>query len=418
MSEALLEKRLRRAKAQVAILEEMIEQKTRALYLANEELKEHLGYLRKLQALIPAAILVIREDGSIRELNRSAYALLGIERGRESDLRLRDLWPEHPSRFSELSLVETEWMLGGEASPVLLSTASVDEDPERGDVVFVVSDLRRSKRMEVELRHAQKLESIGSLAAGVAHEINTPMQFVGDNVAFLQESFGDLLALVEKCTGALCEGPRKAEVERWMEEADLAFVRERLPKSFVRTTEGIERVNAIVAAMKAFSHPGRDKAPADLNEALVTTLAVAKNEYRYVADVREDYGELPLVHCVVGDLNQVFLNLIVNAAQAIEAHLSSGSRGEICITTGVVNGFAEVKIKDNGGGIDEEIQSRVFDPFFTTKAVGKGTGQGLSLAHAIVSERHGGTIHFESEAGVGTTFVVRIPIAAAGEEAA
>ncbi len=428
MSEEVLQKRLARAKQRVAILEGMIEDSTRALFLSNEELKGNLSYLRKLQAMIPAAVVVVRKDGSLREMNRSAHELLGVDPVDDIRLQLPDFWPDVPSSLADVALLEAEWLANGEPLPVLISSATLDEDETKGDVVIVASDLRDRKRMEVELRHAQKLESIGQLAAGVAHEINTPMQFVGDNVAFLRESFDDLMRLLERAMEVAAESPRGGEVAELAEELDLDFLQGRLPKSFSRTMDGIERVTSIVGAMKAFSHPGTGKAPADLNEALQTTLAVATNEYRYVADVETDFGDLPMVHCRVGDLNQVFLNLIVNAAHAIQeryanaaeqgAANSQGERGTIRISTRVDGTSAEIRIEDDGGGIPEAIQARVFDPFFTTKSVGKGTGQGLSLAHTVIAERHRGTIHFESTPGEGTTFVIRIPIAAAAPEQA
>ena len=184
--------------------------------------------------------------------------------------------------------------------------------------------------------------------------------------------------------------------------------------------DGIGRVAAIVRAMKEFSHVDRsaEKTPADLNKALESTLVVARNELKYVADVEVDYGELPLVVCHLGDLNQVFLNLLINAAHAIRQVVGDGSggKGKIVITTRQDQNFVEIAIQDSGTGIPEEIQSRIFEPFFTTKPVGQGTGQGLALAHTIIVRKHGGRIWFETVLGKGTTFFIRMPISPSGSE--
>jgi signal transduction histidine kinase len=282
-------------------------------------------------------------------------------------------------------------------------------------------DLRREmedrKRMEVELRHAQKIEAVGLLAAGIAHEINTPIQFVGDSAAFLGESFRDLFALVDRyrlAYSGLPSGEKKAlsaELAEAEAAADLEYLQEEIPKAVARTHEGVGRVAAIVQAMKEFGHPsGAEKHPADLNAALENTLIVARNEYKYVADVELDLGPIPPVPCHIGDLNQVFLNLVVNAAHAVgDVVASSGGRGRIRVRTHDEDEHVVVSVEDSGGGIPPEIRQRVFDPFFTTKEVGRGTGQGLAISHAIVVDKHGGTLSFDTVQGEGTTFRVRLP---------
>lgn len=279
------------------------------------------------------------------------------------------------------------------------------------------------ERMELELGVAQKLEAVGQLAAGIAHEINTPIQFVGDSVHFLRDSFEDLQVLLgdyrEVCLATSASSAdasipsRLAEAE---ERADLAYLLERVPAAFERTLEGVERVASIVRAMKEFAHPQAAQAPADLNRALATTLTVARNEYKYVADVETEFAELPLVVCNLSDLNQVFLNLVVNAAHAIEdSSDADGARGTIRIRTACDGETAIVSIADSGCGIPEAIHTRIFDPFFTTKSVGRGSGQGLAIARAIV-DKHGGTLQFETRIGAGTTFSIRLPVG--GVEAA
>jgi len=282
----------------------------------------------------------------------------------------------------------------------------------------LLQQIQEQRRMEQELHLAHKLEAVGQLAAGIAHEINTPMQFIGDNVHFLREAFDDLLGLVEHYA-LLKDAVRKdsnrpdrlAALTAAEENADLDYLKQHAPRAIERTLDGISRVCSIVSAMKVFSHPQNDKAPVDINAAIATTLTVVRNEYKYVAEVDTAFGDLPLVSCHGGDMNQVFLNLIVNAAHAIESSPQEDEGlGHIRIQTWHKDGQAVITVSDTGGGIAEAIRHRIFDPFFTTKAVGRGTGQGLSLARAIVVDKHGGSLSFDTETGHGTTFFVRIPI--------
>lgn len=281
-------------------------------------------------------------------------------------------------------------------------------------------EMSEREQMEVELRHAQKLEAVGQLAAGIAHEINTPMQFIGDSVGFLKDAFEDLMTFAQTMKGLALAPPSLGEGETLEEkvaqaeaEADLDFIQEELPGAITETLGGVERVAQIVAAMKAFAHPGDpEAAPADLNGAIHNTLAVARNEYRPYAEVELDLLEdMPMVTCHLGDLNQVFLNLIVNAAHAIA---DSGKRGLIRVSTSIDGDDAVVAISDDGGGIPPHVQDRIFDPFFTTKEVGRGSGQGLAIAHSIVTENHHGKLYFETSPGDGTTFYVRLPVRGTG----
>jgi len=274
------------------------------------------------------------------------------------------------------------------------------------------------ERLEKDLRLAQKLESIGQLAAGVAHEINTPMQYVGDNVAFLVRAFGKISEYMDvarraasgETAGSLAEA--QALLESSKSQLKLDFLLKNVPKALADAQAGIEHVSTIVRAMKSFAHADQDeKAPGDINRALADTLVVAQSEYKSVATVDTDYGELPPLLCFQGRLNQVFLNLVVNAAHAIgETKRADGLIRVVSRCDGVA---VTVTIGDNGGGIPAKIQHQVFDPFFTTKPVGKGTGQGLSLARDIVSA-HGGTLSFETTPGEGTDFIVRLPLSGAG----
>ncbi len=276
------------------------------------------------------------------------------------------------------------------------------------------------RKSEAHLLRAQKLEAIGQLAAGIAHEINTPMQYLGDNLRFFQDSFSDLcraLAAYDKLMRASREAspPQEmfAEVETVVRNADVEYLLREIPVALEQSLEGVDRVTKIVQSMKDFAHPGADKKPADLNKAIESTITVARNEWKYVADLVMEFDPaLPQVPCMVSEFNQVILNIIINAAHAITEVVGDGSRGKgtITITTSHKDGLAEIRIRDTGIGIPEKIRSRIFDPFFTTKEVGKGTGQGLAISHAVIVEKHGGTIDVESVVGQGTTFIVRLPI--------
>jgi len=285
-------------------------------------------------------------------------------------------------------------------------------------------DVTDQRRLENDLAQAQKLESVGRLAAGVAHEINTPVQFVSDSVLFVREAMDDLSAIVDKYrelrsameSGADIQAAARA-AEKAEDDADLDYILENAPVALDRARDGLGRVANIVRSMKEFAHPDRkEKAQADINQAIASTLVIASNEYKYVADVETRFAELPLVNCFAGEINQVVLNLIVNAAHAIgdvvrDAQTNGMPRkGLITVSTRVLDGSIEIAIGDTGKGIPVDVRSRIFDPFFTTKEVGKGTGQGLAIARAVVVDKHGGTLHFETEVGRGTTFFIRLPI--------
>jgi two-component system NtrC family sensor kinase len=276
-------------------------------------------------------------------------------------------------------------------------------------------ELAATRRLELELRQSEKLRAVGQLAAGVAHEINTPVQFVGDSVHFIREAFDDLLAL---CTaiGSEREGEPAEIIDRLRDRAeavDLEFLSVELPKALDQTREGVRRVAAIVSALKDFGRPDvRDKTLADVNRCLESTLLVARNELKYVAEVKVELGELPLIPCYPGELNQVLLNLLVNAAHAVAERFGPvGERGLIEAVTLLEGAHVLIRVSDNGAGILPEHESRIFEPFFTTKPVGAGTGQGLAIARSIVVEKHGGSLAFESVRGEGTSFTVQLPVA-------
>jgi signal transduction histidine kinase len=285
-------------------------------------------------------------------------------------------------------------------------------------------DVTDQRRLENELAQAQKLESVGRLAAGVAHEINTPVQFVSDSVSFVREAMDDLSEIVDKyrelrnatqsednrVENVAAAAKAAAEAE---DDVDLDYILENAPVALDRARDGLGRVAAIVRSMKEFAHPDRkEMAQSDLNQAIQSTLVIASNEYKYVAEVELALGDVPPVNCYAGEINQVVLNLIVNAAHAIgDVVRGTDKKGRIRVATRVLDDQVEIAIGDSGKGIPVEVRSRIFDPFFTTKEVGKGTGQGLAIARAVVVDKHGGTLHFETELGQGTTFYIRLPIA-------
>ncbi len=298
-----------------------------------------------------------------------------------------------------------------------------DEDGKILHALAVFHDITERRVLERQLLQSQKLESIGQLAAGIAHEINTPAQYVGDNTRFLQESFKELTTLFAKCdgfkndygAGKISKDEVFKKVEEAAEEADIEFLAEEIPQAIEQTLEGITRIAQIVRAMKEFAHPGtEEKRYVDLNHAIETTVTISRNEWKYVADVETDLcPDLPQVPCLPGEFNQALLNIVVNAAQAIgEQQEASGdkTKGTISVQTSTRDDTAEIRISDTGPGIPDEIKERIFDPFFTTKEVGKGTGQGLAIVHSVVVDKHDGTLRVETNPGQGTTFVIRLPI--------
>ena len=275
---------------------------------------------------------------------------------------------------------------------------------------------RMRERMEAELRLSQKLEAVGQLAAGIAHEINTPIQYVADNLQFLRDA---TISLSEMASGMLqaaaaarcaATAPLIDQLTQLATAHELDYLSREIPHSLDSVRDGVSRIAKIVRAMKELAHPGpREATPVDLPRALQNALEVTAASYRYVADVETQFAPMPPVVCFGSDLNQVFLNLIVNAAHAIED--KHAGRGRLRVSAKVEGEDAVVAISDTGAGIPEANHDRIFDAFFTTKEVGRGTGQGLAISRSIVVDRHGGSLTFDSQVGVGTTFYVRIPLA-------
>lgn len=280
---------------------------------------------------------------------------------------------------------------------------------------------QEQEKLNILLLQAQKLESVGRLASGIAHEINTPIQFICTNINFLNDAFHEvsqaitslteLLELIRK--GTVTEAQIK-KIDEMVDHLDWDYLKEEIPRAIDQSIEGIQRVTSIVQAMKEFSHPGsKQKVNADLNRIIETTITISRNEWKYVATLETDLDpELQSVPCLVDEMGQVFLNMLINAAHAIENELGNnpeGKKGRICISTKQYDQYVEIRISDTGCGIPASIQSKVFEPFFTTKEVGKGTGQGLTIAHDVITGKHNGTLGFETEPGAGSTFIIRLP---------
>jgi PAS domain S-box-containing protein len=433
---------------QSQILERLVGERTAELEASHRDLSQSTARLRESerrfqttfeQAAVGMAI--VGPDGKLLQVNRRLCEIVGYTADELTKLRVQDI--THPDdlapdleairamRSGELasySRIKRYVRKDGDIVWIKLVVATVRDEDGRHLDYFVaayedITEARRAeealRKSEIELGHARKLEAVGQLAAGIAHEINTPAQFVGDGVHFLKEAFEGYQRLVSQYQRAVevleTAGAQQAlvsEIRRTEEEIDLPYLEANVPSSFESCRDGISRISTIVRAMKEFAHPDqRDKAAADLNQALQTTLVVARSEYKDVAEVTTDFGDLPPVLCHVGGLNQVFLNLIVNAAHAVgDVVGQGGSKGTIRITTCREGNLVRVDIADTGSGIPESIRHRIFDPFFTTKAVGKGSGQGLAIARDIVVTKHHGSLTFETEVGKGTTFTIRLQI--------
>ena len=282
-----------------------------------------------------------------------------------------------------------------------LQTANERLEHEQGELTQL---LKKIEEAQQQLLQSEKMAAIGQLAAGVAHEINNPIGFVNSNLGTLKTYIERLMAVVEAYE-AVAQGGNPALVNEARRKADLDFLREDLPSLMNESHEGLNRVTKIVQDLKDFSHIDQaELQDADLNVGMESTLNVVWNELKYKAEVIRELGDIPAVACVPAQINQVFMNLLVNAAQAIE------QRGKIFVRSGLENGFVWFEIEDTGKGMSADVQHRIFEPFYTTKPVGKGTGLGLSISYDIVVKKHGGRLDVASQPGVGTTFRVWLPV--------
>jgi PAS domain S-box-containing protein len=375
---------------------------------------------------VPVALFTAYRDGALKTGNAAFVKLIGSSGIPVTKLNFLDLLFEPGRRAHFLDLMSRQRMVegwetgirdckGGElhvlvnAAPLYDATQALEGwEGCVTDISMLKQTLEERDRLEDNLRQAQKLEAIGQLAAGIAHEINTPTQYVGDNLRFLKESFGELASLLSQLVKV-----GGAPASKLLGDADFDYLKEEIPRALNQSLEGVDRVAKIVRAMKEFSHPAREKTATDLNRAIQSTITVASNEWKYVAEIEMDLdANLPSVHCSPAEFNQVVLNMVVNAAHAIGDVVGDGGKGKgkIRVKTRPEGDWAVIEISDSGCGMPPHIQQRIFDPFFTTKEVGKGTGQGLAIAHNVVVDKHGGTIKVVSSPGAGTTFIIRLPI--------
>jgi PAS domain S-box-containing protein len=312
----------------------------------------------------------------------------------------------------------------GQLRSLLLSVLPLDDATAGGrGVIGVGADITRARELERQLAQANRLESIGQLAAGIAHEINTPIQYVADNMAFLSEATDDLLSAAQRIAGLVAQAPSRdvpaPEITAVLDPLDLDFLGEEIPGALSQSKEGLGRVTEIVRAMKEYAHPGTTRREIDVNRAVESTVQVCRNEWKYVAKVELDLDPaVGLVPCFEGELKQVILNMVVNAAQAIgddPTRRAEGELGTIGISTRRTDDELLIVIRDDGPGMDENVRQRVFDPFFTTKEVGKGSGQGLSIAHAVIVTKHQGRIDIDTAPGEGACFTLHLPLTVSGE---
>ncbi len=376
---------------------------------------------------VGSAIISINRHGIVTNFNHAAEEIFGYQANEVIGKNVKILMPEEIAsqhdQFLENYLATQKTHILGKKREIearhktgknFPATLKVNELSLQGEIYFtgVIDDISEAKELAMQLSQSQKLEAVGQLASGIAHEINTPVQYIGDNLQALQTNFDDLQGFIAKNKDSLsqCTIERQQQWKDLEQHFDIDFILQDTPLAIKQSLEGIEQVANIVNAMKVFSYAnGVDMSFANINNVLKNTLIICKNEYKYIADINTDFSEhLPEIPCYVDELNQVFLNLIVNAAHAIEE--KNDTRGVITITTESMQDMLHVSIKDTGMGIPATIQDKVFNLFFTTKEVGKGSGQGLSIAYKIIVEKHHGKFYFDSVEGVGTTFHIELPL--------
>lgn len=418
-------------------LQEQIRQKvlTQELLAAEKEL------LSTTLMSIAEGVIITDNADAIVLYNRAAESLTGFPLGEVIDQPLRDVFqisdphtrqaisdPIHylfemellqekdPGYKSPLLLTKSGEMILVSGSIAILQSIS----GEKMGHVLVFQNITEKHRAEAQMLLSQKMEAIGQLAAGIAHEINTPIQYVGDNLRFVQKMVSKLSEVMNVYQNAAL-GSSQSSLQENIEQVNALIKKNKIesylqesPIAIQEALDGVERVRKIVLAMREFSHPSeKEKKPADINHGIETTVAISRNEWKYYADLETDlHPDIPPVSCLIDEINQVVLNMIVNASQSIQEKIPVGSdqKGKILIRTNKFDDKVVISIQDTGKGIPEEIRMRIFEPFFTTKGVGKGTGQGLSMAHNIIVKKHQGAIKVDSSLGQGTTFMIELPI--------
>ncbi|MET0042972.1 MAG: ATP-binding protein [Candidatus Thiodiazotropha sp. 6PLUC3] len=411
----------------------------------QDDLEEKEQFLSDVTKSMSEGFVVLDEQGRVKFSNPESEWLLGwntqeMEGSLFSKMVYSDKTPDPDNSVeSAINLTladgiirsgddDTFFHTEGRAVAIAYSVSPLIREKEEIGVVVTFNDISERKKADEQRRHLErelnqthKMEAVGQLAGGIAHEINTPIQYIGDNLRFLKESHEDIdrllnayLKLMQKATD---HPDLKAEVENAkeiIEEIDLDYLGEETSNAIQQSISGSAQVADIVLAMKEFAHPGsKEMVATDLNRIIGNAVAVCKNEWKYVAETNLKLSDdLPNIECLAGEISQVILNMIVNASHAIEA-AKREQKGVISITSNLDGNHAEVRISDTGTGIPKEAQDHVFNPFFTTKDVGRGTGQGLAIAQDIVVGKHQGELYFETEEGVGTTFIMRLPLSRA-----
>lgn len=408
--------------ARIAELENTLAAQQLEIEIADLQMLRAYNFLLSIYNVVPGLLFVVDDQGVVRRANLEAGRLLGCSEMALRGQRLVDLMegghaevkallqhPDRPAIRREVSFVGVDNSL----IPVYLSMRATRLDEEdRVHLVAVGVDLRERRQLEISLRHAQKLESVGQLTAGIAHEINTPMQFIVDHMGFLAEGVNNLIRLITYADRIVLPNQQQA----WALEksaADFDFFSSRVPKAIDRINDGVRRVTAIVNGMRAFAHPGVRHEMANLNQLVESSLLLAGSLYRQVAKLECQLApDLPQVPCIPGDIGQVVVNLVSNAAHAVRAQYGDGDEGRIRLSTRLAPDRKHVLLicEDNGGGVPEAVQHRIFDPFFTTKSVGEGSGQGLSICQNIVSVRHHGSLRHEAVVPQGARFIVELPL--------
>ncbi|MEW8507382.1 MAG: ATP-binding protein [Candidatus Thiodiazotropha sp.] len=423
----------------------LIHQLRRQLQMLNEtrdELKEKEQFLSDVTNSMSEGFAVVDQDGVVKFSNPESERLLGWDSEEMIGRRFTELayGNKKPDQASSVESAIDQTLDDGNTRSgfdgrfyhkegrevdVQYSVSPLLRDEINSGAVVAFSDVSERKRIEEErrtlerqLNQTHKMEAVGQLAGGIAHEINTPIQYVGDNLRFIKEGYEDIATLLEAYSAlqekAMDHPGLQDEVEKvrqTFEEIDLDYLDDEISSALEQSISGAKQVAQIVLAMKEFAHPGsKQMAMADLNRIVSNALAVCKNEWKYVADTELKLSDsLPEVKCMGGEISQVLLNLIINAAHAIEA-AKLEQKGSITITTIHDKDHVEVRVADTGTGIPKEAEESVFNPFFTTKGVGRGTGQGLAIAQDIVVVKHHGELYFETEEGSGTTFIMRLPV--------
>lgn len=376
-------------------------------------------------------VIIVDQDGIIDSINDMGLRMFNYEQEMIDHKNIEDLMPT----FDKVSLqnganndlehrnnLTTEGIKrDGRSFPIEVSLSALSiRNEEKKLFNCVIRDISTRMELEQQLRQAQKLESMGQLAAGIAHEINTPTQYVSDNTIFLKDAFQTCLNTINQITETIEKSEDepieklKAQIKSEIVESDMDFIAEEIPLALDQSLEGLQRISRIVKAMKSFSHSSNHEMhQVDIAEAIESTITIARGEWRYVAEVETNFdSRLPAIPCYRDEFNQVMLNFIINAAHAIEERFGrqDGTLGTIKVSTHLEENAAQIRIQDNGTGIPSNIIDRIFDPFFTTKDVGKGTGQGLSLAYSVIVDLHKGAINTESTVGEGTTFTISLPL--------